>query len=98
MKETLDGPRGLPGGIMKFHESSNIDVWKNYEKCKVNRGYLLPHYFDAKSDLMNESLIRNMLGEIMIGIDNLNTWEKVMGLTAERVKLPGRNQTGQVNT
>ena len=83
---------------MKLPVLSNIDAWKNSKQCKINRGYLLPHYFDAKSDLMNESLISRMLGEIMIGIDNLNKWEKVMGLTVERVKLPGRNQTGQVNT
>ena len=83
---------------MKLPVLSNIDAWKNSKQCKINRGYLIPHYFDAKSDLMNESLIRTMLGEIMIGIDNLNKWEKVMGLTAKRVKLPGRNQAGQVNT
>ena len=83
---------------MKLHGSSNIDAWKNSKQCKINRGYLLPHYFDAKSDLMNESLIRDMLGEIMIGIDNMDKWKQVMGLTVKRIRRPGRNQTSQVHT
>ena len=70
----------------------------NSEQCRINRGYLLPHYFDAKSDLMNESLIRDMLGEIMIGIDNMDKWKQVMGLTVKRIRRPGRNQTSQVHT
>ena len=81
---------------MKLQESSNIDAWKNSEQCKQNRGYLLPHYFDAGSELMNESLISTMLGEVMIGIDNMDKWEQVMGLRVKKVKLPG-DQTGQVN-
>ena len=79
---------------MKLQESSNIDAWKNSEQCKQNRGYLLPHYFDAGSELMNESLISTMLGEVMIGIDNMDKWEQVMGLTVKRVKFPF---DGQVN-
>ena len=83
---------------MKLSESSNIDAWKNSKQCKINRGYLLPHYFDTNSNLMNESLIRTMLGEIMIGIDNMDKWKQIMGLAVKRIRLPGRSQTGQVNT
>ena len=94
MKEALHGPQRLPGGIMKLSESSNIDAWKNSKQCKINRGYLLPHYFDTNSNLMNESLIRTMLGEIMIGINNMDKWKHVMGLTVKRFKFP---VNGQVN-
>ena len=92
MTEALDGGRFDPGGIMKFPHSSNIEAWRNAEQCKDNRGDLVPYYFDPNSNLMNESLIRTLLGEIMIGIDNSEKWKDVMGLKVKRIDFPFKGQ------
>ena len=92
MTEALDGTRWGSGGIMKFPQSSNIESWKNAEQCKNNRGHMLPYYFDPNSNLMNESVIRTLLGEIMIGNDKTGKLEEVMGLKKERRNLPINSQ------
>ena len=79
---------------MKFPDSSNIEAWKNSEQCKDNRGDLLPYYFDPDSNLRNESIIRTLLGELMIGIDNTEKWKDVMGLLYGMFSFDG--QKGQV--
>ena len=93
MKEALDGGRYDPGGIMKFPDSSIIDEWKNAEKCKDNRGDLLPYFFDPNSNIMNETVIRTLLGENMIGIDNMEKWKEVMGLKIMRINMWGYDVT-----
>ena len=77
---------------MKFPDSSNIEAWKNYKQCKDNRGDLLPYYFDPNSNLMNESVIRTLLGELMIGINNMEKWKEVMGLRVMRNEFPINGQ------
>ena len=90
MKHALDGR--FDDGIMKFPHSSNSATWKNDQDCKDRRGDLLPYYFDPNTSLKNESVIRNLIGEVMLGINNGEKWKQVTGREFQKIKL------GQVNT
>ena len=91
MKQILDGTLAIDG-LMEFPNSADINAWKTWKQCKNNRGDLLPYFFDPNSNLLNESLIRTLLGEIMIGIDNTDKWEQVMGLKVMRDRFPFNGQ------
>ena len=88
MKQIFEGKEAAPGGIMKFPEPASIEEWKNYKYCRDNRYNLLPYYFDPNSKLRNESVIKTLLGEIMIGINNTDELEQVLGLRVARIYSP----------
>ena len=41
---------------------------------------LIPYYFRPSAGLQNDSIVRDLYGKIMAGIDNKESWRNTMGI------------------
>ena len=85
--QVYDFVRELRNYPWKYEKSVKPDSWEGDYMCMAHSKILLPFYFSPRADLQNDSIVNDLFGKIMAGIDNKEAWTQKMGLKMNLVDL-----------
>ena len=69
----------------KYEKSVKPDSWEDDYLCMAHAKILLPYYFSPNADIQNDSVVYDLFGKIMAGIDNREEWKQEMGLKIDSI-------------
>ena len=85
--QVYDFVRELKNYPWKYEKSVKPDSWEEDFMCMAHAKILLPFYFSPSADLQNDSVVNDLFGKIMAGIDNKEAWTQKIGLKMSLIDL-----------